>query len=90
MPYVLIFLGAAVAYLDFLGSANVTGAGALVKTEVFTGPDPFYKWLGALILIALLGYIPELRPISTAMLTLVILAIVLAHLDSVTSLIKAV
>lgn len=79
MAFFLIAIGAAIAYLDYLGSANLVGAGTLLKQELFTDPTPFYKWLGALIIIALLGYVDELRPISQALLILVIVSILLSH-----------
>ena len=88
MPYILVALGIVLAYLDYLGSANLEAAGSLLKQEIFTGNDPFYKWLGALILVGLLGYIPETRPIAMAMLTLIVLAIVLAHNGAYENLIK--
>lgn len=79
MAFFLIALGSAIAYLDYLGTANLKGAGTLLKDELFTDPTPFYKWLGALIIIALLGYIDEFRPISQGLLVLVIVSILLSH-----------
>lgn len=90
MAFFLIALGSAIAYLDYLGTNNLVGAGSLLKSELFTDPTPFYKWLGALILIALLGYVDELRPVSQAMLILVIVSILLSHSGVVANLSKVI
>lgn len=90
MAYVLILAGIALGYLDYLGSGNLTSAGSLLSQEMFKGSDPFYKWIGALILLGMLGYIPEMRPIAMSMLVLVILAIVLSHTAAVSNLEKAI
>lgn len=79
MPYFLILLGVALAYLDYQGAANVKAAGSLIYEEFTQGTSPFYKWFGALMLVGLLGYIPEMRGISTGFLVLIILAILLSH-----------
>lgn len=78
MPYVLIFLGIVLADLAYQGADNVTQAGTLLRTEMFGGSDPFYKWLGAIILLGLLGYVQEARGLATALLILVLLAIILS------------
>jgi uncharacterized membrane protein len=78
MPFILVFVGIALADLAWQGAENVTQAGSLLKNEMFGGSDPFYKWLGALILIGLLGYVPQARGLANALLILVILAIILS------------
>lgn len=88
MAYALIALGLALGYLDYEGTANVVGAGSLLKTEMFGGTTPFYKWFAALFIVALLGYIPAMRPISTAMLILIIVAVILSHNSAFASLMK--
>jgi hypothetical protein len=92
MPFILIFVGIALAVLVWQGSANVTSAAALLKNEMFGGRDPFYKWLGAIILLGLLGYIPQGRGLANALLILVLLAIILSkkNFASFTTLIKKV
>lgn len=89
MPFALIAAGLVLAWLDYLGSANLAGAGSLLKQEVFTNQNPFYKWAGAIVIIGLIGYIPELRGFAVAMLTLVILSIALSHSGAVVNLEKA-
>lgn len=92
MPYILIFLGIAIADLAWKGPDNLTGAGALLKDEMFGGSDPFYKWFGAIILLGMLGYLPAGRAASTALLVLVLLAIILSrkNFNSFTELLKRV
>jgi hypothetical protein len=89
MAYVLIFAGIALGYLDYLGSGNLSNAGSLLSQEMFGGTSPFYKWVGAIVILGLLGYIPEVRPIAMSMLVLVILAIVLSHTAAFSNLEKA-
>ena len=89
MSYVLIAIGLMLAYLDYLGSSNLIGAGTLLGQEMFTNSDPYYKWAGAFIIIGLLGYVPEMRPVAVAMLVLVILAVALSKQGAVANLEKA-
>lgn len=51
---------------------------SLVKDD-FTGNDPFWKWMLAILLIGAIGYIPNLRPISRAFMTLVIVVFALSN-----------
>ena len=88
MAYTLIALGILIAWLDYLGTANIKAAGNLLYTEIFTGSDPFWKWAGALIIIGAIGYVPALEPPATAMLFLVVLVIVLSHSSGFTALLK--
>jgi hypothetical protein len=43
----------------------------------FTGANNFFEWLVAFVLIGAIGFIPRMKPISTGLLALVILAIFL-------------
>lgn len=88
MPYFLIALGLLLAYLDYLGSAHVTAAAQLTWQEVTAGNPPFYMWLGALLLVGLIGYVPDLKPISIGFLVLIVLALLLAHTSATAQLIK--
>jgi hypothetical protein len=49
---------------------------SLVKDD-FTGNDPFWKWMLAILLIGAIGYIPDMRPISRGFMALVIVVFVL-------------
>jgi len=88
MPFVLIALGTLIGYLDYLGAENLQAAGSLIYTETFGANDPFWKWLGAMIIIGMIGYIPDMEPVATAFLVLVVIAIVLAQHSSATTLLK--
>lgn len=89
MPFVLIGIGLSAGWLAYLGMNNLAAAGSLLKQEWFTNQNPFYKWAGAIVLIGLVGYVPQLRKIAVAMLTLVILSIALSHLGPITALERA-
>ncbi len=88
MPYMLIAIGLALGYLDYLGSANVKAAGALVYEEFTQGNTPFLKWFGALLLVGLIGYIPEMQNVSLGFLVLIVLAILLSHNSALNSIMK--
>ncbi len=58
MAYFLLASGVILAWLDYQGAANLRAAGSLVYDEAFGSNDPFYKWLGALVIIGLIGFVP--------------------------------
>lgn len=88
MAYVLIAIGICLAYLDYLGKANLKAAGSLLYQENFSGNDPFYKWVGAMVIVAAIGYIPDMEPIATGFLILIFLGIVLSNKSGFAALIK--
>lgn len=49
---------------------------ALVKGDL-TGQNNFVEWMVAILLLGAIGYIPRLKPVSAALLALVLIAIVL-------------
>jgi hypothetical protein len=51
---------------------------SLLKGD-FTGTNPFWKWLLAILLIGGIGYIPTLRPISRGFMALVIVVFALSN-----------
>lgn len=51
---------------------------SLVKDD-FTGTNPFWKWMLAILLIGAVGYIPNLRPISRGFMALVIVLFLLSN-----------
>lgn len=82
MPYVLLIAGLLLAWLDYLGAGNIRAAISLFKEEVFDGTPPFWKWLGAIIIVGLLGYVDDLKPIAQALLTLILVVMLLSHKSS--------
>ena len=87
MAYVLIALGVALAYLDYQGTANVKAAGSLAYDEMF-GPQGFWKFGAALMIILAIGYIPEMEPIATAFLVLIFVVVILSHQSGFTQLVQ--
>jgi len=51
---------------------------SLIKDD-FSGNDPFWKWMLAILLIGSVGYIPNLRPISRGFMALVIIVFALSN-----------
>lgn len=90
MAYVLIALGVMLAYLDYMGSANVKAAGRIAWAELFGDAHPFYVWIGAIAIVGVIGYVDDLRPISTAFLVLILLSIILAHPDAWKQLVEGI
>jgi hypothetical protein len=88
MAFILIAIGVCLAYLAYLGTANLKAAGSLLYQENFSGSDPFYKWAGAVIIVAAIGYIPEMEPIAMGMLILIFVGIVLSHSSGFSTLIE--
>lgn len=88
MAFILLGIGAALAYLEYLGTANVKAAGSLLYQELFGGSNPFYKWAGAMVIVAAIGYVPEMEPISTAFLSLILVTLILSHSSGFATLVK--
>jgi len=51
---------------------------SLIKDD-FIGPNPFWKWMLAILFIGAIGYIPGLRPISRGFMALVIIVFILSN-----------
>jgi hypothetical protein len=81
MPFALLIIGAVLLISAARGTTNTgpngaPGLFALLESD-FTGSDNFIFWLVAILIIGAVGYIPKLRPISVAFLTLVIIVLFL-------------
>jgi len=74
MPFVLIILG--VVFLTVAVRNTQDELFRLVKGD-FTGPNNYAYWVLAILIIGAVGYIPRLKPISTAFLILVVLVLIL-------------
>jgi len=61
---------------------TVTGSSpslmSLLKDD-FTGTNPFWKWMLAILFIGAVGYIPNMRPISRAFMALVIIVFLMSN-----------
>jgi hypothetical protein len=60
---------------------------SLIKDD-FSGSDPFWKWMLAILLIGAIGYVPNLRPISRGFMALVIIVFLLDNQGVFTQLTK--
>lgn len=76
MPLLFIGLGVFLLIAAVRGGDNLKSASTLLKND-FTGTNSFIIWLVALFAIGALGYIKPLRPLSIALMTLVMLSIFL-------------
>lgn len=76
MGFIVIFIG---LFLAITAVRNKHGELAdLVKGD-FTGPNNFFSWIIALVVIGGLGYIKPLKPITDAFLVLLILVLFLSN-----------
>lgn len=76
MPYALILFG---AILLVAGVRNTYGdLWTLVKGD-FTAQGGFITWVAAIAVVGGLGYIPKLRPLSVAFMTLLLLVLTISN-----------
>jgi len=79
MPFVLITIGVVLlisSARNTLSNTQNTGLYQLLAGD-FTGQNNFIFWFVSILLIGALGYIPKLKPLSTAFMGLVILVLFL-------------
>jgi hypothetical protein len=79
MPFALIIVGAVLlisSTRNTLTNTQNTGLYQLLASD-FTGSDNFIFWAVSILIIGAIGYIPKLKPISVAFMTLVILVLFL-------------
>lgn len=74
MPFALLIIGIVLLV------AGIRNTQCILFAEVegdFTGTNNFFYWFLAIMIIGALGYVPKLKPISTALLVLVIVVLFL-------------
>jgi hypothetical protein len=74
MPFALLLIGIVLLV------AGIRNTQCILFAEVegdFTGPNNFFYWFLAIMIIGALGYVPKLKPISTALLVLVVVVLFL-------------
>ena len=78
MPFALLIIGAVMLVAAVKNTQS--NLATLVKGDFTTqnGQPSFIYWLVAIFLIGAVGYVPKLKPISTAFLGLVVLVLFLA------------
>jgi len=74
MPFALLLVG---LVLLISGVKNTQDTLFSTVKGDFTGTDNFIYWFVAIIIIGAVGYIPKLKPVSTAFLALVIVVLFL-------------
>lgn len=76
MPFVLLIFG---AILFVAGVRNTEGKlWTLVKGD-FTGHNSFLVWIAAIAVVGGVGYIPKLKPVSVAFMTLLLIVLFLSN-----------
>ncbi len=76
MPYALLVMG---AVLLVAGIRNTyADLWNLVRND-FTSQGGFLSWVAAIAVVGALGYIPKLRPLSVAFMTLLLIVLVLSN-----------
>lgn len=76
MPYALLLIG---AILLVAGIRNTYAQlWALVQND-FTSQGGFLSWVAAIAVVGALGYIPKLRPLSVAFMTLLLIVLVISN-----------
>lgn len=81
MPFALIFVGILLLVSGVRKTASPPASPNLVTLIQgdFTGKNNFLYWMGAIIAIGLIGYISELKGLSTALLVLVVVVLFLSN-----------
>lgn len=76
MPFVFIVVGIGLIVVAIRGTH--AAAFDLLRSE-FSGPNSFVTWALAIFILGGLGYVPVIRPITRALLLLVLLVIFLKN-----------
>jgi hypothetical protein len=82
MPFALLIIGGVMLVSAARGTTTQTANGGpglfpLLQSD-FTGSNNFVFWFLSIIAIGAVGYIPKLKPLSVAFLTLVVIALFLS------------
>lgn len=81
MPFVIFFIGILMLVSGLRNTATAPASPnlvTLVKGD-FTGKDNFVYWVIAIMVLGALGYIDELKSLSTSLLVLVIVVLFLSN-----------
>jgi hypothetical protein len=76
MPFVFLIVGLGFLVVAVRGTQK--DAFALLQSE-FSGPNSFVRWALAIFILGALGYIPVIKPVTRALLVLVLLVIILTN-----------
>jgi|ERR1700674_5023947 len=78
MAFALLIIGAVLLISAVKNTSD--GLFTLVRGD-FTGPQNFVYWMVSILIIGALGYIPKLKPLSIALLGLVVIVLFLTRGD---------
>src|ERR1700748_1990723 len=76
MPYALILIGA-IALVAAVRNTH-KDLWALVKGD-FTSQNGFLTWVAAIAVVGAMGYVPRLKPLSVAFMSLLLLVLVISN-----------
>jgi len=76
MPYALILIG---AVLLVAGIRNTYGDLWTLVENDFTRQNGYLSWVAAIAVVGALGYIPRLKPLSIAFMTLLLVVLVISN-----------
>ena len=76
MPYALLLVG---AVMLVAGIRNTYAQLWQLVEGDFTQQGGFLAWVAAIAVIGALGYVPKLKPLSIALLTLILIVLVISH-----------
>lgn len=76
MSFVLVIIG---LFMLISGVRGTHGELAELLKEDFVGPNNYFKWVVAMLIVGSLGYIKPIRPIANGILVLVILGLFLSN-----------
>lgn len=76
MPYALLLIGAVMLAAGIRNTYK--DLWALVEND-FVGSSGFLSWVAAIAVVGGIGYIPKLKPLSVAFMTLLLIVLVLSN-----------
>lgn len=76
MPYALLIIG---AVLLVAGIRNTYGDLWTLVEGDFTRQNGYLTWVAAIAVVGAIGYIPKLKPLSVAFMTLLLVVLVLSN-----------
>jgi hypothetical protein len=77
MPFALVIIGIVLLVAAIRNTLSGPGGLLTLLKGDFTGPNNFIYWMVAILIIGAIGYIPDLKKLSVAFITLVIVVLFL-------------
>lgn len=76
MPYAFLFIGLILAMVAYKNTQKELGA---QLSKDLTGPNSFFTWIGAILIVGAIGYYAPARNVSRALLFLIIVVLLLSN-----------